>query len=152
MARTKKQLSEEERQRIYDSIQNDGRSELPSSNVQSYKLEFKLSFSGSKETFTATFDLSYDTFLDTYLTRNILFDTLGVCLKDEGFSFNPETLSVECVKNKEQFRNTIISILNKGIDKIIDKGSNESTSFENTYWDVKDDTTLTCTIFTDSYA
>jgi hypothetical protein len=152
MARTKKQLSEEERQRIYDSIQNDGRSELPSSNVQSYKLEFKLSFSGSKETFTATFDLSYDTFLDTYLVRKTLLDTLSVCLKEQGFSFNPKTLSVECVKNKEQFRNTIIPILNKGTDEIIDKGSNESTLLECTKWSAKDDTTLTCNMFKDSYA
>jgi hypothetical protein len=152
MARTKNQLSEEELQRIYDSIQNDGRMEPLSSNIQSYKLEFKVSFSVSKETYAATFDLGYDTFLDTYLVRKTLFDTLSVCLKEQGFSFIPETLSVECVKNKEQFTNTIISILDKGINKVIGKGSNESTLLECTKWSVKDDTTLTCTMFKDSYA
>lgn len=145
MVRTKAQLSAQERERIT----NDARKSPPSSNVPSYNLEFKLSFS---KTSTATFDLSYDTFLDTYLVRKTLFDTLSVCLKEQGFSLIPETLSVECVKNKEQFINTIISILDKGIDKVIDKGSNKSTLLECTNWSAKDDTTLTCTIFKDSYA
>ena len=147
MARTKAQLSPEELKRLYDRIQNgdDGRTAPPSSNTPSYKLEFKLSFS---KTSTATFDLRYDAFLDTYLVRKKIFDTLSVCLTEQGFSFIPETLSVECVENREQFKNMIISILDKAIDKIMES----STLFECTNWSAKDDTTLTCTMFKDSYA
>ena len=143
MSRTKAQLVTKER----DSIQNDGRKEPPSSNVPSYELEFKLSFSPTNNnTFTATFDLSYDAFLDVYLIRKTLFETLTVCLKEQGLSFISDTSSVECVENKEQFQSTILSILEKGMENVVDKRSNESTLLECTNWSARDDTTFTCTI------